>query len=142
MSIFSFFPKKRANPLDVLEVRFHKDANPFGEHGTIVASHVRQNLNNYPVRFVFLGMVKPPPLTLELHQWLYEEAKAQGYMPTEIRTYGTDNDVVDTTKQILNAKVGSHDWMERTIKGFESPLSEQPKGALMPPIPTPEKADA
>lgn len=101
-----FFGKRRTNPFDNLEIRFHKDANRFGEHGTLVASHIRQNLDKEPIRFVFLGMATPPKLTLELHSYICEEAKAQGYIPYDIQTYGKENEVVDTSKPIISAQVG------------------------------------
>jgi hypothetical protein len=96
----------RINPYDQLEIRFHKEANRFGEHGTLVASHIRQGIDTKPVRFVFVGMATPPKLTLELHTYIWEQAKAQGYLPHDLQTYGKENEVVNTSKPIISAHVG------------------------------------
>jgi hypothetical protein len=104
-SLFGMKRKGRVNPFDKLEVRFHKDANRFGEHGTLIGSHVRQGLDMEPIRFVFVGMATPPKLTLELHIYIWEEAIAQGYIPHDLQTYGKENEVVDTSKPIISAQV-------------------------------------
>ena len=95
----------RVNPFDDMEVRFHKDANRFGEHGTLVASHVGQRIDNKPVRFVFVGMTTPPKLTLEIHHYIWEQAKAQGYIPHDLQTYGKECEIVDTSKPAIMANV-------------------------------------
>jgi len=95
----------RVNPFDDMEIRFHKDANRFGEHGTLVASHVAQKIDNKPVRFVFVGMTTPPKLTLEIHHYIWEQAKAQGYIPHDLQTYGKECEVVDTSKPTIMANV-------------------------------------
>lgn len=95
----------RINPYDQLEIRFHKEANRFGEHGTLVATHIRQGIDKQPIRFVFVGMARPPKLTLELHTYIWEEAKAQGYIPHDLQTYGKENEMVDTSKPVITAKV-------------------------------------
>lgn len=101
MKLFSIFGRKRVNPFAALEVRFHKEANLFGEHGTMVVTHVKQNLIEKPVRFVFVGLSTPPKLTLDLHTYLWEEARAQGYVPHELQTYGKEVNLIDTAKPVL-----------------------------------------
>lgn len=107
MALFSFASKRKVSSID-LEIRFHKEANYFGEHGTIVVSHVKQNLRESPVRFVFVGITTPPKLDLRLMTYIWEEARAQGYVPHALATYGKDNEI-DTEMQaaISNAKGGS-----------------------------------
>lgn len=80
-----------------LEIAFHKEANPYGSHGTLIATHVGQGLKNAPVRFVFIGMSEPPALTPRIAEYIWEEARAQGYMPSAIQTYGS---VLETSKSL------------------------------------------
>lgn len=92
--MFSFF--KRKQQILELEIKFHKDTNLFGEHGAIVVSHVRQRLANVSVKFVFVGVSTPPKLTPSLLLYIWEEAKAQGYVPHHIDSYGRENDFVNS----------------------------------------------
>lgn len=71
-----------------LKMAFHKDANLYGHHGHLRASHVAQNLKDAQVRFVFIGLSSPPPMTPRIMEYIWEEAKAQGYIPHELTTYG------------------------------------------------------
>jgi hypothetical protein len=84
----------RKQTINDLEIRFHKDANVFGEHGTINVTHVRQGLVENTVRFVIVGLTTPPNLSKEVFNLIWEAAKAQGYIPHHIVTYGRDNDIV------------------------------------------------
>ncbi len=83
-----------------LEVRFHKQANVFGEHGTICVTHVKQGLVETPVRFVFVGLTTPPKLDLFTYVYIWEEAKAQGYIPHHVVTYGKENECVNTLPKL------------------------------------------
>jgi hypothetical protein len=110
MSVFRNLAKKLfGKSIEVidLDVRFHKEANHFGHHGTLRASHVAQNLKDHEVRFVFVGVSTPPPMTPLIVDHIWEEAKAQGYVPHAILTYGevlpiSDlyalNDIMDRTR--------------------------------------------
>jgi hypothetical protein len=91
MKLSEIFGKK-PKPFD-LELRFHKEANLYGEHGQIVVSHVRQGLVEKPVRFVFVGCTTPPKLDRIAFNYIWEEARAQGYVPHEIRSYGMSNEI-------------------------------------------------
>jgi hypothetical protein len=71
-----------------LEIVFHKAANHFGSHGIITASHKDLGLANEPVRFVFIGMTTPPALTPRVLEYIWEEARAQGFLPTAVESYG------------------------------------------------------
>jgi hypothetical protein len=71
-----------------LKIAFHKDANIYGEHGTLRASHVTQGLKDQDVRFVFIGTTEPPALTPRIFEYIWEEARAQGYVPTALSSYG------------------------------------------------------
>ena len=72
-----------------LEIAFHKQANPFGTHGVLLASHKDLKLDNQPVRFVFIGMTQPPAMTPRIIEYVWEEARAQGFIPYSIQSYGT-----------------------------------------------------
>jgi hypothetical protein len=77
-----------------LELVFHKKANLYGTHGIITASHRDQKLDNYPVRFCFVGLSEAPPMTPVIMNYIWEEAKAQGYTPFKLQSYGH---VLETT---------------------------------------------
>lgn len=79
---------KKANTTIALEMKFHKETNPYGTHGTLVASSKEQGLVNASVRFVFLGVTVPPPLTPEMINFIWEEAAAQGYIAHTLLAYG------------------------------------------------------
>jgi hypothetical protein len=71
-----------------LEIAFHKEANHYGTHGVIIASHKDHGLKNQPVRFVFIGMTEPPAMTPRIIEYVWEEARAQGFVPSAIQAYG------------------------------------------------------
>ena len=77
-----------------LEMKFHKEANPFGEHGTINVSHAGFGLRGQPVRFVFVGKATPPQLDLNVHRYIVDQAEEQGYVVHHIETYGRNNETV------------------------------------------------
>lgn len=83
-----------------LDVKFHTDTNLFGEHGTIVVSHKKKKLVEQAVRFVFPGITTPPKLDLRLMAYVWEEARNQGFIPHHLQTYGLENDIVDTTRDL------------------------------------------
>lgn len=80
-----------------LEIKFHKEANIYGQHGTLRASHVTQNIKDSDVRFVFVGLSVPPALTPLIFEYIWEEARAQGFVPTALTGYGQ---VLDTDKNV------------------------------------------
>ena len=96
--IGAFLIKKvqRRQVFHELEVRFHKEANFFGEHGTLNASHHKQELKETNIRFVLVGLTTPPKLDLFTFVFLWEAAKEQGYIPHALVTYGKDNEIVNT----------------------------------------------
>lgn len=81
----AFGKRKEKNTLEIV---FHKDANPYGTHGTIRASHRAHRLENASVRFAFVGISVPPALTPEIFKYIWESARAAGYMPVDLMTYG------------------------------------------------------
>jgi hypothetical protein len=76
------------NSIKIIELKFHKDANKHGTHGHLLASHIDHKLENHPVRFVFHGLTTPPPLTPKVMNYIWEEARAQGYIPKALHSYG------------------------------------------------------
>lgn len=93
--MFSF--NRKIKSID-LEIRFHKEANVYGEHGKIVVSHVKQGLREVAVRFVFVGITTPPKLDLRMFTYIWEEARNQGYIPHDLKIYGHDNEI-DTSRE-------------------------------------------
>lgn len=103
MSIINKLFKRTPSAFE-LEIRFHKEAIHYGEHGSMIVSHVKQGLIETPVRFVFVGIATPPRMDRALFNYIWEEAKYQGYIPHSLRTYGKENEI-DSSKALVSAKV-------------------------------------
>jgi hypothetical protein len=91
--------KAKISSMD-LEVKFHTEANLFGEHGMISVSHIKKNLKERPVRFVFVGHTTPPKMTLRLMAYIWQCAEEQGYIPHHIESYGRENEIIDTNREV------------------------------------------
>lgn len=78
-----------------LVIVFHKEARHFGEHGKIRVSHKRQNIDDEIVTFAFPDLATPPNLDPFLINYIWEEAKAQGYIPHNLIEYGRTAEVVN-----------------------------------------------
>lgn len=91
--LVSLFGKKQ-KPFNETEIKFHKEAIYFGEHGQIVVSNIKEGLREQAVRFVFVGLTTPPKLDAAIFLRIWEEAKNQGYIPHYIDFYGCDNNTV------------------------------------------------
>lgn len=72
-----------------LKIAFHKEANIYGEHGTLRVSHITQGLRDQDVRFAFIGVSTPPALTPLIFEYIWEEARAKGYIPSALTGYGS-----------------------------------------------------
>lgn len=77
-----------------LKLAFHKDANLYGHHGYLLASHRAQKLEDTAIRFVFIGLTHPPVMTPRIMEYVWEEARSQGYIPHALVSYGN---VLQTT---------------------------------------------
>jgi hypothetical protein len=60
-----------------------------GAHGLLIADYPDQNIKDRSIRFVFLGISTPPELTPAVMTHIWEEATLQGFIPKELRSYGT-----------------------------------------------------
>jgi hypothetical protein len=83
----------KPHPSTKMEIRFHTDANPYGEHGIFNVSHVKKGLIEADVSFVFVGVYTPPVMDLTLYIRIWEEARNQGYLPHHLVQYGIPNSV-------------------------------------------------
>ena len=92
----------RANPHTDLEIKFHKEANHFGEHGQLKVTHVKQQLKGDNVRFVFPGLAEAPALTRVMLDHIWESARAQGYVPHELVAYGNENILIKNDSHLKN----------------------------------------
>jgi hypothetical protein len=106
------------NDFDQMEIRFHKQANHFGEHGRLNATHVKQGLVEYDVRFVIVGVTTPPKMDKNLFVRIWEEARAQGYTPHYLAAYGTDNEIASPTKEAVDVAAQSG-GMRSTLMNVE-----------------------
>ncbi len=97
----------RANPHADLEVKFHKDANHFGEHGQLKVTHVKQQLKGANIRFVFPGLAEAPALTRVMLDHIWESARAQGYVPHELVAYGNENILIKNDSRLSTSHASS-----------------------------------
>ncbi|MNU19740.1 hypothetical protein D3C71_79730 [compost metagenome] len=106
----------RANPHSDLEIKFHKEANHFGEHGQLKVTHVKQGLKGANIRFVFPGLAEAPALTRVMLDHIWESARAQGYVPHELIAYGNENILIKNDSRLQSnhqgteASVSSKHW--------------------------------
>lgn len=80
-----------------LPIKFHKDANYYGTHGKLQGNSVEHNLKDAEIRFVFPGMSTPPALTPRIMEYIWEEARAAGFVPTKLINYGQ---VIPTEREL------------------------------------------
>jgi len=99
MNILSKLLGRSVKSMD-LGVKFHHDANLFGEHGRINVSHRKKGLVEESVAFVFPGITTPPKLDLRLLAYIWEEAQNQGYIVHHLAQYGNENEIVDTVRDL------------------------------------------
>lgn len=104
---------------DKLEIRFHKEANLFGEHGKINATHVKLGLVEADVRFVVVGVTTPPKMTKNLFLRIWEEARAQGYNVHHLAAYGSDNEIASPMKEAGEAIAQASGGMRSTAMNVE-----------------------
>jgi len=97
----------QANPHADLAVKFHKDANHFGEHGQLKVTHVKQQLKGANVRFVFPGLAEAPALTRVMLDHIWESARAQGYIPHELVAYGNENLLIKNDSRLSSTHLGA-----------------------------------
>lgn len=79
------------NPNAGLSIKFYKDTNDYGEHGRIIVSHIKYDLVQENVAFVFVGLTNPPKLDISVMMHLWDEAEKQGYRVHHIAEYGKEN---------------------------------------------------
>lgn len=91
MSLFSAFGWGKHKPIqpDSLEILFHTAAAYFGEHGRILATNRSQGIIEKPVIFSIKGVTTPLPMNLRLFFHIWDSAKAEGFIPHELLSYGT-----------------------------------------------------
>lgn len=85
------FKQKRRYVMGEVNIKFYKEANYFGEHGKIVVTRVKDGLYEVPVSFVFMGMTTPPKMSDQAINFIFDEARHQGFIPHYIEQYGSSN---------------------------------------------------
>lgn len=121
-----------------LQLAFHKEANLHGEHGLILASHRKYQIDGEAVRFVFVGLSSPPPMTPRILEYIWEEARAQGFIPHALITYGNvlkTNDELEPQQLVrsalANAMTGPFGEVGKTMPAETKALMEQHTDKLM-----------
>lgn len=103
-NLLSLLGYTKTSSANKLEIRFHKDANYHGEHGQLLASHKKQGIEKQPIRFVFLGVSEAPKLDAVNFNYIWEEARAQGYIPHALVSYGDEVTLIKS-EDALNVTV-------------------------------------
>lgn len=90
MSLLNLFLGRRAREVqpDQIEVLFHTEAAYFGEHGRLLMTNRALGIEEKPVIFCLKGISSPIPMNLRLFWHIWESAKAQGFIPLELLSYG------------------------------------------------------
>lgn len=69
------------------EIKFHTDAHPIGQHGTMWVDCPAKGWKAEPIQFVFVGVPAAPQMSLDLMKKIWYEAEMAGYVPLALRTY-------------------------------------------------------
>lgn len=129
MSLLSILGLSKKNPHE-LEIKFHTEANHFGEHGEIVVTHKKKGLVEEPVRFVFVGVTTPPKLDARTFDQIWTEAKNQGYIPHHIACYGKDGEVVQQALDISDTSVlGGNPATDKSMRISETQVKSTLRNA-------------
>lgn len=73
---------------DDLEILFHTEAAYHGEHGRLLVTNRTIGMIEKPVIFCLKGVSTPMPMNLRLFWHIWESAKAEGFIPLELLSYG------------------------------------------------------
>lgn len=98
-----------------LEVKFDTDASQHAHHGNIVVTCRSKGLVNASIRFAFVGMETPPPLSKDIFDHIWTQAERQGYIPHFIRNYNYNK---PGHMSLVPQAVGSFNRSAPTAKGF------------------------
>ncbi|WP_144106588.1 hypothetical protein [Paraburkholderia sp. BCC1886] len=86
--IFGQAEEVKRTSLNEIDVRFHKEAFLHTVHGYLVVTNRQLGIKEAPVAFAFPNYSKAPVLDQRLIVDLWEAAKAQGYIPHRLDSYG------------------------------------------------------
>lgn len=109
-----------------LDIKFDTDAAQHAHHGNIVVTCRAKGLVNASIRFAFVGVEVPPPLTKEVFDQLWTEAQRQGYVPHFVRNYNYNK---PGHMSLSPNMPGSFNRNAPTAKGFDD-LSREAQLAM------------
>lgn len=137
--LLSFLSKKKPAPAPLFDIVFYSDKPDYGTHGYIHAECVQRGIHKpTDVRFCFVGMSKPPVLTIDIITLLFNEAANQGFVVHSLKTYGLAvrrqqptnmGSVISDSRRM--AESGAHKRAEVYHQ------ITQPEPAVAPPVPAP-----
>jgi hypothetical protein len=73
---------------DDIQVLFHTEAAYHGEHGRLLVTNRAVGMIEKPIIFCLKGVSTPLPMNLRLFWHIWESAKAEGFIPLEMLSYG------------------------------------------------------
>lgn len=69
------------------QVVFYKEASEYAEHFRLRVTNRTLKISDVVVPGAFVGMTKPPRLDVETLNYIFETARAQGYVPHHLEAY-------------------------------------------------------
>lgn len=91
---FTGSPATKAEEMGLPPDYFHTEAAYHGSHGKVFVTNRRLGLVNQEVNFVFAGRQLPPDLDLFIMSYIWEQAKARGFIPHKLSMYGFDAEAI------------------------------------------------
>jgi hypothetical protein len=89
---------KEVRPDDI-QVLFHTEAAYHGEHGRLLVTNRAVGMIEKPIIFCLKGVSTPLPMNLRLFWHIWESAKAEGFIPLEMLSYGNTIEYAEVNGQ-------------------------------------------
>lgn len=83
---FTFFNRKTKKNNDP-KIAFYLQAIHHGEHGILNATSKKHDFQDKDISFAIIGISNPPPITPDILEMIWTEAKEQGFIPHYIVRY-------------------------------------------------------
>lgn len=86
-NVLSSFFSAKVQPGMRPQVVFYKEAAEYAEHFRLRVTNRTLKIHDIVVAGAFVGMTQPPRLDVETLNYIFEAARAQGYVPYHLEAY-------------------------------------------------------
>lgn len=86
-NVLSSFFSAKVQPGMRPQVVFYKEAAEYAEHFRLRVTNRTLKISDVVVPGAFVGMTQPPRLDVETLNYIFETARAQGYVPHHLEAY-------------------------------------------------------